>query len=139
MGEFPLLRSRASSPIRIYCCAYSRIVVRKHQGFRLSGELNSPFLPGSAVQERVLPSRIKWRRTSTVRSTALSRFHPRPPPRPLPMDHGYAVGRGPFVIYREYEFARYATTAPQGCIGRRRTMEFAPRLRGETIVECTPV
>lgn len=78
MTEDPLSRSRASSSIRIYCCAYSRIVVAKHQGFRLSGELNSLFLgnPGSAVQERVLPSRIKWRRTNTTRSTALSRFHP---------------------------------------------------------------
>lgn len=43
------------------------------------------------MQEHVLPSRIKWRRTNTVRSTALSHFHPRLPPRPLPMDHGYAV------------------------------------------------
>lgn len=94
--------------------AHSGIVVAKQQGFRLSGELNSSFLrsSGSAVQERVLPSRIKWLCTNTACSTALSRFYPRPPPPPVAHGSWLHGGRGPFVIYRECGFARYATAAP---------------------------
>lgn len=87
-------RSCASSPIRIYCYTLRIHVLlyesTKASASRVSWIHRSSQVP-SAVQEHVLPSRIKWRRTNTVRSTALSHFHPRLPPRPLPMDHGYAV------------------------------------------------
>lgn len=122
--------------------AYSGIVVAKHQGFRLSGELNSSFLrsSGSAVQERVLPSRIKWLRTNTACSTALSRFHPRPPSRLLPMDHGYMVDVAHLLFTasadsHDTQRRRRST----GAASSRRTMGFATRLQGETITECTPV
>lgn len=53
-----------------------------------------------------------------------------------PVAHGSWLrgGRGPFVIYHECGFARYATAAGAVELHRpERTMGFAPRLRGETI------
>lgn len=71
---------------------------------------------------------------------ALSRFHPQLSPSAAPMDHGYAVDVAHLLFTAECGFARYATPAPWNwAASAQRTMGFARDLRGETIVECTPV
>jgi len=63
---------------RALLCESTKISVSSKSGLNP----RSARKPSSAVRERVLPSRIKWRCTNTGSLTALSRFHPQPS-RPL--------------------------------------------------------
>lgn len=93
---------------------------------------------------KVSSSRASWIRRARARSsvadqmaparsTALSRFHPATP---LPMDHGYTVDVA-HLLFTASADSHDTQRRRRRTASARRTMGFAPRLRGETIAECT--